>query len=85
MEREQLQKLVYEYVTQYIFRGQLPANFNSDSPMLSTRLLDSVLTLKMINHFEDTLNVEFRAHEITMENIDTINIFTDCLLRKMKG
>lgn len=85
MEREELHKLVHDYVTQYIFKGQLPANFTSDSPMLSTRLLDSVLTLKMINHFEDTLNVEFRAHEITMENVDTINILTDFLFKKMKS
>lgn len=85
MEREEIRKMVYDYVTQFIFRGQLPADFNSDTPMLSSRLLDSVLTLKLINHFEDTLKVEFRAHEITMENVDTVNIFTDCLYRKLKG
>lgn len=83
MEREALKNSVRKYVSENIFGNQLPKDFNDNTPLVSSRLMDSIITLKMINHFEDELNVECKAHEVTADNLDSVNIFTDFLLRKI--
>lgn len=82
MDKEQIKTSVRKYISENIFGNQLPKDFNDDTPLVSTRLMDSIITLKMINHFEDLLNMECKAHEVTADNLDSVNIFTDFLLRK---
>ncbi len=82
MEREALKNSVRKYVSENIFGNQLPKDFNDDTPLVSSRLLDSIMTLKMISHFEDELKVECKAHEVTADNLDSVNIFTTFLWKK---
>jgi acyl carrier protein len=83
MNKEQLKEEVRQYVKLHVLNNQAGEDFTDDTPLISTRLMDSILTLKMINHFEDLLKVECKAHEVTADNLDSINIFTDFLFRKM--
>lgn len=83
MDNEQIKNSVRHYITQNIFGSKLPKDFNDDTPLVSSRLMDSISTLKMINHFEEELKFECKAHEVTAENLDSVNIFTAFLLRKL--
>ena len=83
MEKNQLQKQIREYIDEMIFGGNPPQTFTNDTPLISNRIMDSIVTLKLIAHFEEKLGVEFRAHEVTAENLDTVNIIADFLLRKL--
>ncbi len=73
------------YLEQSVFSGNIPTGFTNDSPLVSNRLMDSILTLKLISHFEELLNIEFRAHEVTVENLDSVNILANFLLSKSKN
>jgi acyl carrier protein len=72
------------YITEKLFRNGIPADFTNDTPLISTRLLDSIIVLGLIGHFEEKLNIELEAHEVTVDNLDTINIMADFLLQKLK-
>ena len=85
MEREQLKNEIRNYLEQNVFSGNIPAGFTDDSPIVSNRLMDSILTLKLISHFEELLNIEFRAHEVTVENLDSVNILANFLSIKSKN
>ena len=83
METEEIKSTVRKYITEHIFNKQSLITFTDDSPLISGRLMDSIVTLKMITHLEDLLRIEFKAHEVTATNLDSVNIITDFLLRKL--
>ncbi|MFN8323583.1 MAG: hypothetical protein U0T74_13060 [Chitinophagales bacterium] len=85
MEHEQLKNEIRNYLKLNVFSGNLPTGFTDDSPLVSNRMMDSILTLKLISHFEELLNIEFKAHEVTVENLDSINILANFLSIKTKN
>lgn len=83
MTREQLTKEISDYITDKLFGGIPPADFNNDSALISTRLLNSIVVLGMINDFEEKYHFEFEAHEVNVDNLDTINKTADFLFQKL--
>lgn len=84
MDRNDIINEVRSYVTEKLFRNGVPADFTNDTPLISTRLLDSIIVLGLISHLEEKLNIELEAHEVSVDNLDTINITADFLLQKLK-
>jgi len=82
VKKQELKDAVRNYITQEVFSGTEPADFNDDLKIVSTRLMDSIVTLNMVNHFEETLNVELQAHEVNVDNLDSVNLITDFLASK---
>ena len=83
MNKNDIIKVVRDFVTEKLFRGKVPADFTNDTPLISSRLLDSIVVLGLISHLEETLNIEFEAHEVSVDNLDTINITADFLSQKL--
>ena len=83
MNKNDIIKEVRDYVTDKLFRGDVPADFTNDTLLISSRLLDSIVVLGLINHLEEKLNVELEAHEVSVDNLDTINITTEFLFQKL--
>lgn len=54
----------------------------NDTSLISSRLMDSIITLKLVSYLEDTFNIEFEAHEVTQENLDSINKIAAFVHRK---
>jgi len=55
-----------------------------DANLISTRLMDSIVALKLVNYLEETFKIEFEAHEVVQENLDSINIIVSFVQSKMK-
>lgn len=82
MTKNDVIKVMREFVVQKLFRGEAPPDFTNDTPLISTRLLDSIVVLSLVAHLESELNVEFEAHEVNVDNLDTINKAADFLSQK---
>ena len=72
------------FVADKLFKNGVPADFTNDTALISTRLLDSIVVLGLISHLEEALNIEFEAHEVSVDNLDTINKMADFILQKLK-
>ncbi len=53
-----------------------------DTLLISNRLMDSIVALKLVSHLESTFNIEFEAHEVDQDNLDSINVITAFTVRK---
>jgi acyl carrier protein len=84
MNKQDVIKEVRGFVTEKLFRGNTPADFTNDTSLISSRLLDSIVVLGLISHIEEKLNIELEAHEVSVDNLDTINITADFILQKLK-
>ncbi len=52
--------------------GEDPANLTPDTPLMSSGILDSLATLKLITFLEQEFNVQIAAHEADEEHFDTL-------------
>jgi len=82
VKKAELKDAVRNYVADGVFNGSMPAEFNDDMKLVSTRLMDSIVTLNMVNHFEELLGIELQAHEVNVDNLDSVNLITGFLAEK---
>lgn len=82
MKKQELKNAIRSYITAEVFNGNTPPEFNDDQKLVSTRFMDSIVTLNLVSHFEELLKIELQAHEVTMDNLDSINLITDFLASK---
>jgi len=83
MNRDEIKNDVRNYIAQKMFKGNLPSDFADDTKLISSRLIDSIVVLSMVNYLEEKTKIEFAAHEVSVENLDSVNIIADFLLMKL--
>lgn len=82
MTRDEIVKMILGYISEHVFSGKIPSDFTMDTSMVNSRLVNSIIVLHMINYIEEKINVEFEAHEISVDNIDTVNLLADFVVKK---
>lgn len=67
---------VRETVRKYLLEELVPVEDSSQlldtTPLISQRLLDSIMVLKLVTFLEESFGIEFEAHEMTADHLDTI-------------
>lgn len=48
-------------------------SIQDDTKLISTRMVDSIIALRLVSHLEEKFNVEFEAHEVNQDNLESIN------------
>ena len=57
-------------------------NIDSNTPLISSGLIDSISTLKLVDHLEKTYEVEFQPHEVDRDNLDNIELMAQFIQSK---
>ena len=83
MEKQQLANEIAIYIKDKLFAGNVPESFNNDSTLISSRLLNSIVVLGMVNDLEEKYKVDFEAHEVNVDNFDSINKTADFIFQKL--
>ena len=55
------------------------------TPLISSGLMNSLLSLKMVSFLEDTFEIEMAAHEVSVDYLDTVNQMIDSLRRTQRS
>jgi acyl carrier protein len=53
------------------------------TPLISSAIIDSISTLKLVDYLEKEFNVEFEAHEVDKDNLDSIELIENFIKSKM--
>ncbi|MCW5622593.1 MAG: acyl carrier protein [Burkholderiales bacterium] len=81
---EQVKEAVKGFILKEFLPGEDPANLTDDLPLISTGILDSIATLKLVLHLEERYGITLEAHEADKEHLDTLNKITSLVSSKMK-
>jgi acyl carrier protein len=81
---ESIKQSVREYILNTFLPGENPSELTDDVPLISGGILDSIATLKLIMHLEETFGITLEAHEADKEHLDTLNQITELILSKKK-
>lgn len=60
-----------DYILQNFLPGEDPSNLQDDTPLKGSGILDSVSTLKLVSHVEETWSIAVEPHEASSQ-FDTI-------------
>ena len=69
------------YILAEFLPGEDASTLTDETPLLSGGILDSISTVKLVGFLEDTYGVEFAAHEIGEDHLDSL----DRLARLVQG
>jgi acyl carrier protein len=63
---------VKSFIMSEFLPGEDPAQLTSTTPLISTGILDSLATLKLVAFLEQQFSVVIEAHEADSENLETL-------------
>jgi D-alanine--poly(phosphoribitol) ligase subunit 2 len=81
MNIETVQAEIKEYVLETIVQGDSVV-INNDTPLISSGIIDSISTLKMVEFLEGKYQIEFEPHEVDRENLDSVEMIAAFVLSK---
>lgn len=82
MNSTELKAVIREYILKEFLPGEKPENVGDDLPLISTGILDSIATLKLVLFLEERCNIHLEAHEADKENMDTIDMMVATAMSK---
>lgn len=74
---------VRKYLLDQLLPGEDSGNLEDTTPLVSERILDSIMILKLVTFLEETFDIEFEAHEMTVDHLDTILDMVEIVQTKM--
>ena len=78
-----IQQQVKDFIMAEFLPGESPDELTASTPLISGGILDSIATLKLVVHLENTYGVNFAPHEVDRENLDTLDLIGRLLRSKL--
>ena len=70
------------YILKEFLPGEDPDTLAPTTPLMTTGILDSLATLKLITFLEQTYDVEIKAHEADEEHFNTLESICSLMASK---
>ena len=80
---EDTKKTIKSFILKEYLPGEDPEELNDSIPLITTRILDSIATLKLVAFLEERYGIEFHAHEVNVENLNTISDMANLVHTKL--
>ena len=79
---QSVKQSVKQYILETFLPGESADELTDDLPLISSGILDSIATLKLIMHIEDAFCITLEAHEADREHLDTLNQIAELIVTK---
>ena len=67
-----IEKTLKDFILNEFLAGEDPSQLTDSTPLITTGILDSIATLRLVAFLEKTFSVEMAAHETDAEHLDTV-------------
>ncbi len=82
MEQVKDKQFLLDYIkTEFLSNTEIEG-FNEDTPLVSSRIMDSISTIQLVDFIEKEFEVEFFHHEVDQENLDSVNLMWEFIKSK---
>jgi len=71
-ETQNIESQVKDFILREFLAGEDPDELKQDTPLLSSGILDSIATLKLVAFLEGAFDISIEAHEADAEHLDTL-------------
>jgi acyl carrier protein len=85
VSRETIRDEVRRYLLEEFLPGEDPAALTDQTPLITSGILDSIATAKLVSQLEDRFGVRFKASEVSGAYFDTVDRIVEIVERKLLG
>ena len=78
-----IRETVRSFLLEEFLPGEDPAELGDSTPLITGGILDSIATVKLVAFLEKEYGVEFQAHEMSADHLDTIASIADLVQAKL--
>jgi acyl carrier protein len=79
-----IQSKVKDYILREFLPGEDPNELQSDTPLITGGILDSIATLKLVSFLEEQFGISIAAHEADVDHLNTIDDIAALVISKQK-
>lgn len=81
---EELKPAIKKYILNEFLPGEDLANLTDNLPLITSGILDSIATLKLVLHLEERYGITLAAHEADKEHLDTVERISALVRSKLQ-
>lgn len=75
-QTDQIARTVKDFILRQFLPGEDADALSDSTPLITGGILDSIGTIQLVSFLETQYGVQFEAHEISPEHLDTIAAIT---------
>lgn len=64
--------IIKQYILTEFLPGEDPSALDNSTPLVTSAILDSIATLKLVSFLEETFSISLAAHETDPEHLNTV-------------
>ena len=85
MEPEDIKDTVKRYILREFLPGESPEALTDSTALVTSGILDSLATLKLVAFLEAQYSFQLEAHEVDAEHLNTLSDIANLILSKTPG
>lgn len=78
-----IENKVKSYILKEFLEGEEPEALTGETPLISSGILDSLATLKVVSYLEREFSIHVQAHEADVDHLNTVNAIVRLVLAKV--
>jgi len=80
-----MEEKIRRILSEHILDPEEVDELQTDTLLISGGYLDSISTLRFATFLEEEFNIVFMPHEVTRDNLDSLELIQGFLVRKMEN
>lgn len=82
-QKSEIVSMVKEFILDRFLPGEDPDDLGDDTPLISGGVLDSISTVTLVAWLEQRFGVEFQAHEMGADYLDSPSAIAETIAEKL--
>ncbi len=74
-----------QHILEQYLDGADPDELTDDMPLITGGILDSISTVMLVSFLEKQYGVEFQAHEMGVDHLDTVELIVSTVQSKLRA
>jgi len=71
---DDIKAVVKEYILDKFLPGEDPSALTDNTPLVTTAILDSLASLRLVSFLEERYGIRIEPHEATADYLNTVNL-----------
>lgn len=69
-----IEQTIRNYILREFLPGEDATQLTDETPLITSGIIDSIRTLKLVSFLEDTFSITFEAHETDADHLNTVTL-----------
>jgi acyl carrier protein len=82
MHESSVMRIVKDFILDEFLPGEEPSKLTLTTPLVSTGIIDSLATLKLVAFLEQQFDIQVKAHEADEEHLNTLQTISELVASK---